>query len=292
MKKTLAEGQFGHGARKINPIRRYLKRKSRLGMATAPLGFVESDIETKIGKIATKNQGQSYSCGRQSAGYWVEIGRRSQGINEGSISAKAGYGNYCAYGGGMTVGALETSIGAYGSVLEVTVPSYDANGNPLSESMFEEISWKTPAIDKDALTRAGYTPVSVPIDIDSISQAIAQYGAVIWEIQGQNGNGDGWLAPYPKPPQKTNSNPLWQHFMCSKGATIINGVKTLVFYNSWGNQIGVGGIQFFTEEYINSGHILDCFSFAYDKNVSPLPSNTSIWADVARYFRRLWSLNN
>jgi len=37
--------------------------------------------------------------------------------------------------------------------------------------------------------------------------------------------------------------------------------KLIIFNNSWGDQIGCSGQQALTEDYINSGYIIDAFTF-------------------------------
>lgn len=287
------ENQFGHGARPINKVHRFLNRK--MGRQTVKgmslfdwnTGF---DVRDKIGPITIKNQGTNDSCSGQAGSYFLEIQRKLQGIKESDLSAKSIYAPIAYPGGGTTIPYLETALATTGANFEQAVPSYDSNGNPFPEAQMVDISWETVALSQDALTRAGYTPIDIPRDIDSVASAIQQYGAVIWEITGQN-NGT-WTSSIPLAPNPGSQNPLWHHFMCAIGARMLGGKKVIVALQSMGSSWGDNGIQYFTEDYFNSGYIVDVFSFIYDKQLVPA-SDETIWQAVANWFRRqpwFWSL--
>ncbi len=280
----MKEENVQHGAIPINPIRRKLRNLIKPKVARGAIfdwntGY---DVRDTIGPIAIKNQGQSSSCGGQAGSYFLEIQRKLQNITEGECSAKSVYAPIAYYGGGTTVTSLENQVGAGGCNLESSVPSYGANRTPLPEYFMTEKSWITSQTSIDALGRAGYTPYDVHVDIDTVASTIASYGACLWEITGQN-NGT-WLSPTPKPPSNSISSEKWNHFMCLIGAKMINGQKTIIALQSWGENVGDKGIQYFTEEYLNSGYIVDCFTFIYDSKISASISNTSIWATVNRWF--------
>ena len=279
------------GARPISKIRRKLRKAFRPSLARGfgfdwTMGF---DVRDLTGPITIKDQGDNSSCGGQAGSYFLEVQRLLQGIKEGSLSAKSVYAPIAFKGGGTTIPMLEEQLGGAGANLESSVPSMSIYGNPLDESMMEEKSWITDTLLTDALTRAGYTPYDIPDDIDSVALAIKNHGAVIWEITGQN-NGT-WASPYPKPPSKTNKNEMWHHFMCCIGAKIINGKKTIIALQSMGEGYGEKGIQYFQEDYFDSGYIVDAFTLIYDKNLVPDPNNHSFWSEVLRIFRKHWGLS-
>lgn len=247
------------------------------------------DVRDVIGPIKIKDQGENSSCGGQAASYALEIVRRLKGINEGQVSAKSFYAPIAYTGGGTTVSALMTQFSTHGANLEASIPSVDAYGNPLSEIMMEDKSWMTDATIKDAITRAGFTPYDIGEDMEAVAETIRDYGFVIWEIQGQNGNIPDWRSPYPQPPSKNNSNPIWNHFMCAIGAKIINGKKYIIALQSEGMGWGDAGIQYFDENYFNSGHIIDCFSFVYDTQTVPaLFDPFGIWQALKMFFLLSW----
>lgn len=279
------------GAIKLNPLHRWLRRTFvRRHHLAGDLGVNWSqpfDIRDKVGAITIKSQGDNYSCGGQAGSYFLEIQRRLQSVKETDISAKSIYSRIAYPGGGTTVAALESQIGMDGANLEVDVPSYDANGLPLPEYYMTSRVWETPALDTDALTRGGYLPINVPVDIESVADAISVYGAVILECHFQN-NGTNTSA-YPNPPSKSNPNPVWTHFICAIGYKMVNNVKYITFLQSAGTSWGDQGIQYLSEDFFN-GAVIDAVSFLYDTKIVPLLSNNSIWAAVVRWFRFHWGL--
>lgn len=290
MKKVLVENQHGHGAVKLNKLHRKWNKLNRPKIARASLPFDWNkgyDVRDTIGPISIKNQGTSSSCSGQSGAYFLEIQERLRFINEGALSAKSIYAPIAERGGGATVIGVMTQIGSAGATKEATVPSYFVTGEPLSESMFVEKSWVTDITTQDALTRAGYTPYDIGENIDTIAETVRDYGAVIWEIAGQN-NGT-WLSAFPKPPVKGGAD-IWYHFMCVIGAKMVNGQKSLIVLNSWGESVGDHGVQYFTQEYFDKKGIIDAFTFIYDTKLVPNSDNHSVWAEIARWFRLKWKL--
>ena len=288
MKKILVENIHHTGAIPVHPLLRKLNRwlrpsyskhlRKRVGYA--PVDWTKP-YASPIGSI--KNQQQSESCGGQAGSYWLTTERMIQGINEGDISAKSIYAPIACQGGGTTVSALENQLTIAGGNLEATVPSTAPDGT-CTEAFMEDLSWKTVATDQDAIKRAGYTIMSVAIDIDSIAEAIQNEGGVIWEIVGQN-NGT-WLSPYPQPP--VNSKNTWNHFMRGFGyQTGVNG-QQIDCTQSWGISVGDGGIQHFLQNYIDSGYIVDVFTFVKDNTLVPLPNNHSQEAGYVRFFNWLF----
>ncbi len=297
MNKLLAENKHGTGAVPIHPIHRAVVKAIRptvIGRGMPDFDWSTGyDVRDHIGSILIKNQGSSSSCSGQAGSYFLEIQRRLQNIKEGALSAKSIYTPIAFPGGGTTVNGLITQLGSGGGNLEAMVRSYDFNGSPLSEALMSDKSWETDALIQDALMRAGYTPYDIGETIDEVAVAVRDWGAVIMEIQGQNGHTPGWLSSTPQPPtpltwwqKATSSNPdIWTHFMCVIGAKMIDGKKMILALNSWGPAVGIGGVQYFGEDYFNSGFILDCFTLIYDTHISPIESSNTIWAAIARWFK-------
>lgn len=291
MKKILVENIHHTGVIPIHPVLRKLNRwlrpnyskhlsKRKLICAVSPVDWTKP-YASPIGSI--KNQQQSESCGGHAGAYWLETERMIQGINEGAISAKSIYAPIAFSGGGTTVSALENQLAITGGNLESSVPSTAPDGT-CTEAFMEDLSWKTVATDQDAIKRAGYTVMSVAIDIESIAEAIQNEGGVIWEIVGQNN--DTWLSPYPQPPM--NNQNTWNHFMRGFGyQTGVNG-QQIDFTQSWGTSVGNGGIQHFLQNYINSGYIVDVFTFVADSKLVPLPNNHTQEAGYVRFFNWLF----
>lgn len=249
------EEQFSHGGLRqgwlITKIKRALRPKHhKLGMSSAPFDWtIGIEHNCKI-----KNQGQSESCGGQAGARWLEIA-----LSMPEMSAKAIYSQGYYYpSGGMSKASLENQIAAGINLPESVVPSYDAAGNPLSESMYRELSWKTPAMT--AGSYENIIPITVAIDKESIAQAMKSTGGVIMLIEGQNGNPASWDTAAPEPPVKSNPNEIWDHYMTFTGAKSAYQ-KPLRADQSWGEGIGDAGRQYFGDDYLTSGHITDCFTF-------------------------------
>ncbi len=219
-------------------------------VARASLPFDWREPVDNTAGVKIKNQYQSSSCGGQSGSYLLGIKFKQD------VSAKSVYNRFVFPGGGMTVSGLERQICEYGANLEVAVPSYKPDGTT-DESWMTDRSYLNTTFDMDALTRSGWSVVTVPRNAESIAQAIRDYGGVIWKITGKN-NGT-WLSSNPQVPD--NWGDTWNHFLCCAGASLRDGEKTITALQSWGENVGLNGLQFFTDTYITSPYITDCFTF-------------------------------
>ncbi len=242
------------------------------------------------GKLSQKNQGQNSSCGGQAASEFLQLQDLIRGGAGAEISAKSVYAPIAFPGGGTTVQALQQHVGTVGANLEKDVRSYFAGGTPFDEVNMTERSYETVALTQDALQRAGYTPYDIHDDIESVADAIATYGAVFWMITGQNGNSPDWRSPTPQPPAKNNPNPRWRHFMMAHDFCIKDGQKTIIAVQSegptWGEIRDGISVQYFADNYFNDTSILDAFTFIRDTNIKPKVDNTTLWADLCRWFRK------
>lgn len=326
---NITEEQFNHGAISLNPVHRWLHRKinrkklPKVARGTGVDWNVGYDVRDTIGPIKIKNQGQNSSCGGQAGSYFLEIQRRLQKINEGGISAKSIYSPIAYSGGGTTVKDLEQQICAHGANLEATVPSQNPDGSPFTEEQISDKSWITPSLTEDANTRAGYTPYDIPVNVDSIAQAMKQWGATFMEIQGQNGHTPGWQTATPQFPDKNNQNEIWSHFQCligflaitptdyisiGSGVTTIDAVKqkykdnplldlnsrtvkVVLALQSEGENWGDSGIQAFSESYFQSKYVVDTFTAIYDTKIIPSSINFSWYAWLLRWFRLQFGLS-
>ena len=288
---TLIEGKFGHGSIH-QPIRRKIKKALRKSIvaSTSPVNWDKGyDVRDTIGPITIKNQGTSSSCGGQAGSYFIEIHRRLNKLTEGAVSAKSIYAPIHYPNGGTTINDLERQIMSQGANLEASVPSYDAYGAPLSEIMMQDTSWQTDKTRSDAFTRAGYTPSDIADDIDTVAANISTWGAVLFEVKGQNGHIPSWLSSTPPAPMPSTGEPYWYHFMAGVGYKMINGKKAIICLQSWGN-VGDNGVQYLTEDFFNGGGVVDAFTLIPNAQISPLPSNHSWAATVLRWWRALFKL--
>ncbi len=216
--------------------------------------------------IIIKDQSGSDSCGGQAGAYFLGAKFKQD------ISAKSIYAPIAYPGGGTSVKSLENQICKIGANLESSVPSYTLLGGT-NETWMTDLSYRNGTLNLDALTRAGWSAISVPRHAQSIAEAINQYGGVIWEIEGQDGNPPGWLSVTPVHPSSSNPNKPWNHFMCGLKAYLKNGIKTIRFPQSWGKNVGDNGYQDFDEKYIESGFILDCFTFVRTNTLTQQKTN-------------------
>ena len=234
-------------------------------------------------RLPIDNQTGNDSCSGQAGNKFLTLERMSRGLPQERISAKSIYAPIAYPGGGTTVVALQKQIKLTGANLEASVPSYDAYGNPLSEYLMIEKSWMTPTNKADALTRAGYTLIDCGETIEDVAEAIRDYKAVIWEIQGQD-NGT-WMSANPTPPSTANPNEIWNHFMCAYDYGMLNGKKVIAAYQSMGEGWGDQGIQYFDEDYFNSGYLVDAFTFEYDGSIQvPVMPPKSQWSALDWFF--------
>lgn len=204
-----------------------------------------SEYLNKPVKIKIKNQNGSGSCGGQSESYG---GASISAFYDKVLEEKSAKFTYApiAYpnGGGSTgrdLSARSTKVG-WGS--EALTPSYD-NGNPPSEAFMARAQDITPEAVEYAAKHRALNYTILPVDIDSIAQAIRDFKFVRLGVVGSN-NGT-WLTADPKPP--TDMENRWYHWVGGMKAKKRNGKKAIGFPNSWGEGAGDKGWQWLNEDY-------------------------------------------
>ncbi len=253
MNNILVEGLFGHGAKLQWKITHEINRINRDTIGRSNIPFDWSVGLPGRPTYNIKNQYQAGSCWGQMFSRMIQIINASE-----ELSAKSAYSPIYAQGGGVFLSTGESEALDTGLTTEANVPS-TLNGTA-TEAFMEDTSWRTNPLIKDALSRAGLQTVNVNIDIDSIAEAIRDYKCIGWMIRGQN-NGT-WLGQYPQPP--VGGGNLWGHYMCSDSniqPVVGNNPKFIRMYQSWGEEVGLNGFQDFGENYIDSGSIVDVFTF-------------------------------
>ena len=269
----LVENKYGTGAIRHSKLRKRIQRALRPKLhkliGDAPFDWTKG---YPLYPVVIKDQDGSFSCGGQAGSYWREVHDALLTGKYVPYSAKSLYSPIAYAGGGTTVPALQNQICNYGMNTEADVPSYQ-NGLPPNETFMEDTSWQTPILKYDALTRASLVPVSVKIEINSMAQAVSLYGGAITEIEGRNNK--TWESAYPLPPASTDitvNNPIWRHFMFWGGASAPSNVPQIDSPNSWGKSVGDNGVQHFRQNYIDSGYVVDCFTFVPRSIISPTGS--------------------
>lgn len=266
------EEKFSKGAIVDTPdARDYQFADAVVALGLAPFDWESGyDIEEIIGKtLEVKDQNGSGSCGGQAWGYYGE----ALDPDHEQKSAKFVYAHTFvlpAGSSGRTNCELVINKG-WGS--EELTPSYD-NGNPPSEAFMQRVSDITEEAYKQALSDKGLSYVNVSNAIDTVAQAIANNSGCIIGIAGKN-NGT-WISKFPVPP--TDVVGAWNHWMYCGKAKIINGKKYIGALNSWGEDVGEKGWQWFSEDYFKYPFIWSVWTMMYD-----FPKPKHVFKKTLRY---------
>lgn len=262
--QILVEGQFGHGALDDRPDPRDFTWEE-LGADVPPFdwntGFDVMDrLRTKLNdpsfKLPIKNQGKTYSCSGQAFSYLGEV---LEALDSGTFeerSAKFIYAPIFIPNQGAYMRDAAELVTKQGWGKESLTPSYQFNMLPTEEFM-DRPQDITDFARYDAKSAISRSYAYVDLNIDSVAQAIKANDGAIMLIRGEN-NGT-WLTSNPKP-----GRPVWGHFLCLGAASLVNGVKTLHAIESWGENVGDHGWQYFGEEWFKKGLINKVLTHVYN----------------------------
>lgn len=288
------ERKYGTGAKTdtLSVLKRKWKRlfRPKLASATAPFDWLNDTQKIQqrfsgLGTVPIKNQGQSFSCGGMAGSYWLGV---VLALNNNSqyteVSAKSIYSPIAYPGGGTTDTALQNEIGNVGALPESALPSYPSPGVAPTEQFMTDTSWETPPNTILMVKDAGFVEVTVNNDINSIAEAIRDYGATIWHIDSDFTQVENWLSPYPQQTQVNNDG----HFMTQPLVEIYQGLQAIKSFQSWG-LIGDNGYQYFTANtFIGSPQIVDIFTFVPKYVPHPtLPNQTIPNPQILTWQQRL-----
>ena len=258
------ENDLKHGAILKSPKKQIKEHQIRsyVGMSSIPYDWSKPLITGYTQPI--KNQFQASMCGGEMIAQMIQMYRTLVlGKPFEELSAPSFYSQGYAIGGGMTMQQIVEGISFEGITTEKNVPTFPA----CTEAQARDISWRTDKNIQDCLMRAGLQIVSVSRNINLMAQTIRDNKCLGMMLGGSN---DGtWLSIKPVPPSVSAQ---WFHYMAaSPNIPAMNINKWLPFYQSWGEGVGDKGIQYFGENYINSGYIYDTFTltkFLFLKDLS------------------------
>lgn len=239
------EEKFGKGAIK-SPLDERDFQWEEIAKGISTFDWSEGfNIEDKVGKIAPKDQGRSYSCGGQA---WATLAAVQEALATESFeerSAKFVYAQTFVPGGGSAGRANSEIYSNQGVSREDKCLSYE-NGKAPSEAFMTRPQDITADAKTSAKNGMAKSYVSVSPDIESIAQAIKANGGVILGVDGSD-NGT-WLSEFPAAPKDGDS--IWRHWVYAGKAKIIKGKKYIGILNSWGKKCGKNGWQWLSEDYI------------------------------------------
>ena len=260
--------RLGTGA-KNNPwsvLKRKTKRlvRPKLASAEKPFDWINDvqAIQTRfsnLGNVPVKDQGQSDSCPGQAGSYFLGVViAYNNNTTYQEDSSKSVYSPIAYPGGGSTDTALQNQIANVGAMSESMVPSYPSPGVAPTEAFMTDKSWMTAENQIIMLKDAGWQEVTVANDVNSIAEAIRDYGATIWHIDSDFYQYDNWVSAYPQQTPTSNEG----HFMCQPLVCMYNGLQAIKSFQSWGKSVGDQGYQYFTTAtFIGSPQIVDIFTF-------------------------------
>ena len=201
------------------------------------------DVEEEVGKIPTKDQGRSGSCGGQALSYLV-------GCNEDKYSEKSAKFIYApiAYpDGGSTEPDLSKRVIDDGACDEPLCVSYNKGKKPDEAFMQREEDIGDEAI-VDALKSIVGARTYVSRNLDSFAQAIRDNKGIIIGLCGEN-NGT-WYSAFPEAPTTPMDSNKWYHWLFAGKAKLIDDKKFIGVKNSWGNKVGEDGWQWLDVSHI------------------------------------------
>ena len=277
------DGLYSHGA-KFEGAKKHLKMhraRKYAGADSAPFDWTKPLIRNYSQPI--KNQYGAGMCGGEEGSQHLQIYRTViLGFPFQELSEISIYSPRCIKGtGGMYLSDLIDCLRFGGATLFSEVPT----PNNCTEAQAENTGWETDTLLRECASRTVLDVLSVNRNIDSIAQAIRDFGAVGFLLGGSN-NGT-WGSEYPQPPM-AGQTPAWFHFMCSDtqipACSPMSAVpKQIPMNQSWGASVGNNGKQIFDENFINSGFIYDCF--AVTKHIFNTDLKFGMISDEVKYLQ-------
>lgn len=257
-----AEQEFGTGSVPDPRDDRDYPEPVGVGLFDWTKGYdVEAELSLMHNKtfhLPVHHQDGSLSCVGQA---WTTYGSVKNYVEMAEwtkASARDMYSHIFLASGGSYIRRGGQRYTGTGVLPEKEWPSYD-QGNPPSESFMRKRIRKSEVYDNLRYVMKGkeYRRVSFS-SIDDIAKAISLNHGVVLGVKGDN-NGT-WYSEFPKPPTKA----VWGHALYFGRAKLIHGDKYIGACNSWGEQVGDDGWQWFGEDWLR--YMFDVWTLSDEKN--------------------------
>lgn len=226
---------------------------------------IGTDTEEKLNiKIKHENQGSQSSCAANALSTYGDVLNYVETKKWEDFGSKGLYAQVALPGGGSYLrDNLDIAVNQ-GFYLESDLPSYDINGNPVSEEEVRRAEDITSEMRKKAKQWKSLRYYQLPAnDIDSWATAIENH----WGIyMGATGSNEGWSQPDLRAPLPGEST--WGHSILGKAAKIRNGKKAIKIHNSWSNSWAEGGDGWIDEDYVKSNNIFVPWVLIDMKNIN------------------------
>jgi len=226
------------------------KEYDHLAYGASPFDWNKGfDIEAETGiKLKANDQNGSLSCVGQGVSKYVFVMNYIETGTQTDLYAKSVYSQIAFPKGTSSIRDAFKLLKDYGINEEVDVPSYE-KGKPPSEKFMAEKKWLNDELKSKAKTYKSkeYRAIMDKKNIDTVAQAIRDNYGVVMGFDGEN-NGT-WHSTHPQTPSKR----AWSHCIYGGKAKLIDGKKYVGFLNSWGEDVGEDGWQWFGEEWFKDG---------------------------------------
>lgn len=243
---------FGKGAIPEVPV---LGSQPVLKEIAAP--SINWDVPYRVpATLTTRDQKSSLSCTGQATAYYVEaINQVRNGVKE-RYSARHIYSQVFAPGGGAHIWKAMSIPVLQGAASFASVPD-----GLSTEAVMTDASQNYKAVIESKAFRYAQIP-RANHGIDHLAQIIQDYTGFVTGFNGWNGmfSSDGTVVNW--------SKNYWGHCVYCIGHEKRNGVKCLVFKNSWA-QWGDKSFGYFPEAFVNSGMMFDAYVYSSVSNINP-----------------------
>ena len=246
----LDTSQFGKGAIKTPKV----IRDNHFRLAATP-SLIDWSLPWIVPAILhQRDQKSSSSCTAQATGYYTETLNQTENNKEEYHSNRYVYSQvYVPEGGAYIWKAMAVPL--KGQASAESVPDGDS-----TEVMMRDGSLNNQAKIEARADKYAVIPKS---NIDQMAQVVLEYDGFVTGFNGHNGMfaPDGTVIDW--------SKTEWGHAVYVCGFELRNGKKYLKFKNSWSATWGTDGFGYFPEEFVNSGMMFDCYTYADIADLDP-----------------------